>query len=299
MKLSLVILFLLFSQAKVFCQYKGAIQGYPKLNASIDIFKNLDTSRCTGDYNTLQFYDASTDCLIIGDTICKQEIYNPWYVIFFSGSMYFTAKSNFRDTNKIDSFLLRIKKETPNIEDRFSEINIEFQKAEKIKIAEKEKEAAIQKAEEEKQKKIQDAKDKREIDSLQKILDKMLSTARAKNLVLWNWSWSYPNEYSKFTDVAIEVLNPYRSKIKYISFTIKAYNPVGDVVKDGITGATAKTVKGIGPIEYGDHGSYNFESVFYSNVIDKMQITQIKIQFFDGSTKIINNPAKIHSSESD
>lgn len=299
MKLIILILFLLSIQTKIFCQYKGAIQGHTKLNASIDIFRSLDTSKCTGDYNTLKFFDASTNCLIIGDTICKEETFNPWYVIFNSGSMYFTAKSNFKDVDKVDSFLLRLKKEIPNIKDRFNEINVEFQKAEKIRIAEEENEKAIQKAEEERQKKIQDEKDKRELDSLQKQIDKVLAIYRNKNWVLWEWSWNYPNEYSKFADVSIDVINPYKSKIKYISFTIKAFNPVGDVVRDGISRATSKTVRGVGPIEYGDHGLYNFESVIYSSVIEKMQIIQIKIQFFDGTTKIITNPIQIHHENSD
>ena len=57
---------------------------------------------------------------------------------------------------------------------------------------------------------------------------------------------------------------------------------------------TEKTVQGIGPIDYSEKGSYNFESVLYSKVVESMKIKQIKIQFFDGTVKVISNPKSLN-----
>ena len=142
--------------------------------------------------------------------------------------------------------------------------------------------------------KLQSEKELKELDSLNKELDKIHAIYRQNNLFLLHWSWSYPNENSKFVDVDITVINPYKQKIKYVWFTFIAFNPVGDPIRNGINGKTEKIAKGIGPIKYGDKGSYNFESVFYSKVIDNIRVKQIKIQFFDGTFKIIVSPREVN-----
>lgn len=74
-----------------------------------------------------------------------------------------------------------------------------------------------------------------------------------------------------------------KKKIKYIYTTITALNAVDDVIQ-------RKTLTSIGPIEPEDAGSYSFDKAFFSKLIESIRISQLKIQYFDGTTKILVNP---------
>ena len=78
-------------------------------------------------------------------------------------------------------------------------------------------------------------------------------------------------------------LNLSKKKIKYLYISLSAVNAVGDLVKK-------KTVTAIGPILPGDAGSYSYDNMFFSNIIEVVKITAIKIQYFDGTVKMITGP---------
>lgn len=89
------------------------------------------------------------------------------------------------------------------------------------------------------------------------------------------------NNVLGYPDINISIFNLDRTKsIKYVWFTINGYNPVNDI--EG-----TKTVQAIGPIKPSTKGVYNFENVFLSKVISYCKIKQVKIQFVDGSLKVI------------
>lgn len=84
------------------------------------------------------------------------------------------------------------------------------------------------------------------------------------------------NGEGSFTGAEISFWNRSKKIIKYIHVTLQAYNSVDDLI-------STKTVKGVGPIEPNSNGSYNWEEIFYSNVVDYLQIGAIKIEFMDKS----------------
>ncbi len=86
------------------------------------------------------------------------------------------------------------------------------------------------------------------------------------------------DEYSSGFEITVE--NLAKKTIKYIWLTVKASNPVGDIVG-------TKTVRAIGPIASGRDGYYEFESVFLSKVVERLAIINIKIEYMDGSAKVI------------
>jgi hypothetical protein len=251
-----------------------------------DFYAYFDSIICKPDYLTGKRPDARK-FLIIDRIVCTKTN-EKWYVVLHQSEKHFVDAYYFSNNEGIDSALRVLEQRTPDIYKRFDFALQEYTKANANANAEN---IILQK--------IQEEKEKREVDSLRKELDKSLATFRSKNYVLWGWSWSYPNEYSSFAAVDITVINPYKQKIKYLWFTFTATNPVGDPVRDGITGKTEKTVRGIGPIEYSAKGSYTFENVFYSKVIETMKIKQIKIQFFDGSVKVISNPVSLEQEQED
>jgi hypothetical protein len=83
---------------------------------------------------------------------------------------------------------------------------------------------------------------------------------------------------------SISVHNYGEKTIKYISFTVKALNPVKDLVG-------TQTVRGVGPIEKGDLVSYEFEDIIYSKVAYYLNIESIKIQYMDGTVRTIPKSA--------
>ena len=256
------------------------------------LYSKVDTSKC--EYNGLSVISHDNNFFIIGDSSCNNGL-NKWYMVFLDSQVVFAEKFYFKEVKLIDRQLSKIKSYTPELKERISNMPREIARVKQDDSIKAEKETAIAIGEE----KEREKQNKKTLDSLQKLIDANLAIYRVRNWVLWKWSWSYANEYSSFTDVDIELINPFKQKIKYLWITFTATNPVGDPVRDGISRATEKTVKGVGPIEYGDHGSYQFESVFYSKVIESMQIKQIKLQFFDGTFKTITKPHEVYREEND
>lgn len=78
-------------------------------------------------------------------------------------------------------------------------------------------------------------------------------------------------------------MNMSKKKIKYLYITVRAVNAVGDLV-------TSKTATAIGPILSNEVGSYSFESLFFTKIVESIRITSLKIKYFDGTVKIINGP---------
>ena len=264
------------------------VKGYPVEKSKgfgINIFSDITyKKKCEVEYQTLKVAKDSV-FYVIGDSSCGPDLFSNWYVIVYSnGKKYYSPKYQFKNTNILDSQISILNSTNTTVKDRINSALLEI---EQINI--------LRKKQEEENKKIQYEKELQETDSLLKLFDKNMTILRNKNWVLYDWSWEYPNEYSSFTEVTVKVINPYKQRIKYIWFSFQAFNDVDDPVRDGITGATTKTVKGIGPIEYGGTGTYTFETVFYSKVIGKMKMTQIKIQFFDGTSKLIKNPTQLNS----
>jgi len=284
---------LLFATATGYCQPEPGVWGKvpPKTpySKTVWLFTNytqpfyeckLDLGPATMAYDSVYF--------IIGDTTCKGQ--NLSYVVVKDTTRYLMMPSIFVNKEEINKKLQSLKINYPDIHDRYRvavkqmPVYLKQFKREKDINDSLETEMAIAEVK----------REEREFDSVTKVLDKIYLKYAENNLVLWNWSWSYENEYSRSVDVNFTIKNPYRKKIKYVWVSFRAFNPVDDPVKDGISGKLEKTVQGIGPIEYRSQASYNFESVFYSKVIGKMRITMIKIQFFDGTTKIINKPIEIN-----
>ena len=81
------------------------------------------------------------------------------------------------------------------------------------------------------------------------------------------------------TGFSIDYYNFSSKRIKYIYTTVSALNAVNDVVQ-------TKTSKSIGPVNSNEKATYNFDSLFFSKIISTMEISNIKIQYFDGSFKV-------------
>ncbi|WP_294285467.1 hypothetical protein [uncultured Chryseobacterium sp.] len=98
------------------------------------------------------------------------------------------------------------------------------------------------------------------------------------------------------TGADFKIFNPSKKTIKYIWFTVGGENPVGDLVKSG--GKYYRTLKGVGPIESFGVGSWSFDYVWFTDLIEYLRITTIKIQYMDGSIKTIKYNKNMYIGES-
>lgn len=87
------------------------------------------------------------------------------------------------------------------------------------------------------------------------------------------------NDYS--IGLNFNVLNNSKKTIKYLYLTLQAFNPVNDPV------GGVKKITAIGPIEKGVNSTYKFENIVYSSIATSISLLSLKIQYMDGSTKII------------
>lgn len=283
----LILFALIFTSLDSYSQEVGIPIGYTKNGNSVEVYSNIDSINCTTRFENFVFGDPGK-YFIIDDKNCSSG--KRWYIVYYRKSYMFALVRDFANSNEIDLTLSKFKTNYPEKKERYS-----FSKLRVDSLITAEGISAIKK-EQENQKLLLEA-EKRTLDSLDKVLSAAMKSAREMNIVLAGWTWNYSNEYSSFIDINFKVINPYRSKIKYIWFTVSGTNPVGDPVRDGRSGKFDVTVKGVGPIEYGKIGEYEFEDVFYSKIVDSMKVKQIKIQFFDGSIKLISKPISLDAIE--
>lgn len=82
--------------------------------------------------------------------------------------------------------------------------------------------------------------------------------------------------------------------IKYVSFTLRPFNTVGDPVTGRIQGRSTTTVRGVGPIAPGELAHYAFENTWYNGTVGCVEIRKISVEHSDGSTfTYINDLADI------
>lgn len=107
------------------------------------------------------------------------------------------------------------------------------------------------------------------------------------------------SDYTEGTGFRVSVFNTGKKTIKYVTFTLQGLNAVNDTVRDRLTGTTFPTFKGIGPIEPGEVASYSKDYMWHTDVVDAFRIKQIKIEFMDGTSKVITDVMSLRIDEAD
>ena len=78
-------------------------------------------------------------------------------------------------------------------------------------------------------------------------------------------------------NISIGIANFNKKRIKYAHFTLQAYNSVNDPIY------ATETLKGIGFVESMGTSKWEFESVWYSSLIERVKIKSVTLIFEDGS----------------
>lgn len=118
-----------------------------------------------------------------------------------------------------------------------------------------------------------------------------LNKTKTHGLSILKFSCYDESEHTEGTGFKVNVYNPTNKTIKYIWFNIVGYNPVGDKVVS--KGKSVQTVRGVGPIKPEGTGEYEFEYVWFTDMVEAANVASIKVQYMDGSFKTILTPKSI------
>lgn len=88
-------------------------------------------------------------------------------------------------------------------------------------------------------------------------------------------------------NLSLGIINVGKKRIKYASFKIQPTNSVDDPVE------YVKTFKGIGFVEPNDEGFWEFESAWFSDIIETLTLKGITLVYEDGSSKYISKIGEI------
>ncbi len=92
------------------------------------------------------------------------------------------------------------------------------------------------------------------------------------------------SDYTKGTGLKITVLNPGKKIIKYLNFGFTGFNAVDDKVGNVVN------KKGTGPIEPKDYATYKFEYCWFTDIVQYVKLTSLKIDYMDGTSKQVSHP---------
>lgn len=123
---------------------------------------------------------------------------------------------------------------------------------------------------------------------LRPLYDAIDATSKA-GLTIINASIFDVSEHTEGTSFSIKVGNPTSKPIKYIWFTVVGFNAVNDPVSDPIKGSPSVTVKAIGPIEKNKLGTYKWEYMWHTDIVEFFKITEIKVQYMDKTVRTIRD----------
>jgi len=128
---------------------------------------------------------------------------------------------------------------------------------------------------------------------------KVMQELKKKELIISRREIYDTSEYTEGTGFDVEVLNMSNKTIKYISFTVIGYNSVGDPVRGRLGRSPYITVKGVGPIKANEPAVYDWEYLWFTDLVQTHKITQISVQYMDGTTKIYSQINRLYLSDSE
>ena len=104
-------------------------------------------------------------------------------------------------------------------------------------------------------------------------------------LVIWAAKPSSPNSAGGI-DVQIDFTNLSKTEtIKYLNFTVKAYNSVGDPVGGEIRSSSNRNLQATGPYRPGTYKDLFWGTQYYNWSIKCVRVTKATIRYMSGKTK--------------
>lgn len=126
-------------------------------------------------------------------------------------------------------------------------------------------------------------------DNEKKEFQSYIKQQQAVGIILLDYSIEDVSEVTDGVTAKFEVFNPTNKTIKYLTFYVSGINPVGDAVYNVRQHSNISEFKGVGPIKPNESAYYEWEYAWFTDVVETLKIKKVKIQYMDGSTKIVTN----------
>ena len=109
---------------------------------------------------------------------------------------------------------------------------------------------------------------------------------------IWIVNKSYSTNYVDGIQIDMSIINLSPKTIKYATFYMMPFNPVGDVIVSEIGGKSLAAVEIVGPFEPSYQANFSWENVWYHSVFDCYEIERIEIEYMD-STELMLNKSEV------
>ncbi len=144
-------------------------------------------------------------------------------------------------------------------------------------------------------------KSKAEIDSIlseRERKEEALREIRGKNLIsslqkagiaIMDYTAFDNSEYTDGTGFRIKFFNPTKKTIKYINISFVGINAVNDKVLNKYGGSYINNVRCVGPIKQYDEAEFEWDYVWFTDIVETVKLVSIKVQYMDGSIRTITD----------
>lgn len=107
------------------------------------------------------------------------------------------------------------------------------------------------------------------------------------------------SEFTEGTGFRATVLNSGKKAIKSLTFTVKGGRAVNDSVRVRTVSNALTKLKVMSTIEPGDTATFSKNYMWGSDIFNVYRITEIEIEFTDGTSKVISDPMSIYITDED
>jgi hypothetical protein len=117
----------------------------------------------------------------------------------------------------------------------------------------------------------------------------LINSLQKAGLAILNYTAFDNSEYTDGTGFRIKFFNPSKKTIKYINISFIGINTVNDKVLNKYGGSYINNVKCVGPIKQYDEAEYEWDYVWFTDIVETIKLVSIKVQYMDGTIKTITD----------
>ena len=117
----------------------------------------------------------------------------------------------------------------------------------------------------------------------------LISSLQKAGLAIMDYSAFDNSEYTDGTGFRIKFFNPTKKTIKYVNISFVGINAVNDKVLNKYGGSYINNVRCVGPIKQYDEAEFEWDYVWFTDIVETVKLVSIKVQYMDGSIRTITD----------
>lgn len=117
----------------------------------------------------------------------------------------------------------------------------------------------------------------------------LISSLQKAGLAIMDYTAFDNSEYTDGTGFRIKLFNPNKKTIKYVNISFVGINAVNDKVLNKYGGSYINNVRCVGPIKQYDEAEFEWDYVWFTDIVETVKLVSIKVQYMDGSIRTITD----------